>query len=70
MKSLAPFFVLKFLGKIWGKSKHNHCQTVQISIGCADLSMAPKHLGIILKFHRTLLCPLIQNTKIERIPPF
>jgi len=26
--------------------------------------------GIILKFHRTLLCPLISNTKIERIPPF
>jgi hypothetical protein len=26
-------------------------------------------MGIILKFHRTLLCPLI-TTKIERIPPF
>jgi hypothetical protein len=27
-----------------------------------------KKKGIILKFHRTLLCPLI-TTKIERIPP-
>jgi len=26
-------------------------------------------IRIILKFHRTLLCPLI-TTKIERIPPF
>ncbi len=28
-----------------------------------------RYIGIILKVHRTLLCPLI-TTKIERIPPF
>ena len=32
-------------------------------------SLIYKKNGIILKFHRTLLCPLI-TTKIERIPPF
>jgi hypothetical protein len=44
-----------------------------LSLPLAGVKVSPmlnsSKFCIILKFHRTLLCPLI-TTKIERIPPF